>query len=276
MNKKNCLWKKITAILCVLVLSGCVTKYPIKYELIPPKVVVSNTKIPLNVQLARFSDVRPAEERTGLSRETPLFTSQGGQGYTIDKGFNGLVAEEISKMVVEHLRFSGVFDSISLASFASEEISDSMLDALHEKGVDAVILGELNHFYGYYQYHPGLYWLYGISLSFVSALLLNFFFPSGTIRYILCWPPGFALGNYLESLHKRDIRYSTQLSLKMIRTSNREALWEGVFNVSRQLYDKMPGLLSWMSKRYEVAVSSLREVVNNIVTNLVSAGIKIN
>lgn len=261
------------AVLFVLLLSGC-GGYAIKYELKEPDITISKSKSPLNVQLARFSDTRPQEEKSRTAR------SAKGQSdlsdYTYDDEFNGNVAEEVTKMVVEHLKYSKVFSGVAFASFASADASDSRLDSLRDKGVDALILGDLSHFYGYYDQKLGLQLLYGVPLGLASALLLNFSFASGTTEYTIFWyGPGLALGYYLESLHKRDIKYSTQLVLTMVSTSTRKVLWEGSFDVSQDLHDTMPGM-NTQGRKFEITIHSLRAAVNKIVESLSKSDIKTN
>jgi hypothetical protein len=263
----------VISILFVLLLSGCVG-YAIKYELKEPDVIVSKSKLSLSVQLAKFSDTRPQEEKSKDIR------SEKGQSdvndYTYDNEFSGNVVEEVSKMVVEHINYSKVFNRITLASFASADVSDSKLDALREKGVDVLILGDLNHFYGYYEQNIGMQLLYCIPLGVASGLLLNFSFTSGNTTYSYFWyGPGLVLGYYLESLDKRDIKYSTQLILKMVSTSTRKVLWEGTFDVSQKLYDKMPGI-STQNRKFEITINSLRDAVNKIVESLSKSDIKTN
>ncbi len=274
----------IIALFFVSILYGCSSQQvcAIRYDLVipagtvfnrtyVPTVTVSNKELPLNVQLARFSDTRPPEEKfiTARSGKSKLDLSF----YTFDDEFAGNVAEGISKMVVEHLNYSKVFkNNISIASFASDSISDSILDSLHISGIDALILGNINHFYGYLERDIGREIFYGTIGGLGTGFFLAYSFISGNYWYLLLEPFPSALALMAEGWHKRDIKYATELTTRIISTSTHKVLWEGSFKISDERRGTMSVLIA---SKYNCALFSLRDVVDKIVDSLSTSDIKL-
>ena len=258
----------VLAIFCIILFSGCGSgKYIIDYAPVEPFDKVSTIHHPLNVQLATFSDKRPLEEKlmTVRSKEVKSDSSD----YTYDAEIEGSVAEGISDIVVKHLDYSKVFRSVSHTSITSDSITDSRLDSLHERGVDALIVGDINHFYGYYPIKPGLLIL-GTAIALPCAILVPLLAINVSAWYWFLEPFPPILPMYLESLPSRNIKYATGLTARMISTSTHKLLWEGSCEESRQFYGKMPAPVIFPNK-YICATNSLRQAVNKMVVSLSNA-----
>lgn len=269
-------------ILTGMIFSACA--YPLKYKLNDRDIISAQNKVPLRVQVAGFTEKREPIERKKSARKKQGFKKTGD--YTYDKNFNGSVAQEISKMLVSHLDYSNVFSSITLSSYSSEKINAGVLAQLANQRVDAVLVGEIQHFYGFYENDTGRGLLYslglglgiGIPVTIATAEKKTTRFGSGeftevkinTLASSLGTSLGVSLGLYLDSLHKRNIEAHTRLAVKMIKTSNGEVLWEDTFNIQRKENIAMPGL-NTSKRKFELAINSLRDAVNEMVTSLSQA-----
>ncbi|RMD98686.1 MAG: hypothetical protein D6814_07040 [Calditrichaeota bacterium] len=89
------------------------------------------------------------------------------EDYTYDRGFKGQVNEAITAMLVKHLAYAKIFNSVTMGSFSSDQVTDEALNKLSKNGVDAVLAGELHHFYGFYDYH--IYKQFGYSLLLATV-----------------------------------------------------------------------------------------------------------
>lgn len=252
-------------IFCILSLAGC--GYQIRYALNQRDVVLSEKAIPLNVTVAQFSDTRDFLERNKDARKDNGDSDLAD--YTFDKEFRGEVAVEITKMLARHLNFSGAFDpEAQLASFSYDDLSDSILDSLQSTGVDAVFTGEISHFYGYYDRNIGRQFLYAVPLGVLSGMLLNLTTTSGNYQVTYYWyGPGLMLGYYLESLHKRQIDQRAEIHARLISTSSHQVLWQQNFDAFVSGKRNMPGV-NTEQRKYQIAVFSLRDAVNELVTSL--------
>ncbi len=255
----------MVVIFAVPFFGGC--GYAIRYNLNQREIVKSSSPAPLKVQVATFSDKRDGVEREKSARKAKGVPDAGD--YTYDKEFRGKVAEEMTKMLVNHLNYSNVFSSQATpAAFSSAQLSDALLDSLARKGFDAVLTGELANFYGYYDQNLGRALAYMLPLGVASGLLLNFSTTSGNTQTTFYWyGPGLVLGSYLESLHPRRIAKHVQFSARLISTKTHQPLWENRFDVAETAKRSMPGI-STEQRKYQVAVWSLREAVNQMVESL--------
>jgi len=233
-------------ILTGMIFSAC--SYPIKYKLNDRDIISAQNKVPLRVQVAGFTEQRELIERKKSARKKQAFKKTGD--YTYDKNFQGSVAQEISKMLVSHLDYSNVFSSITLSSYSSEKINAGVLAELANQRVDAVLVGEVQNFYGFYENDTGRGLLYslglglgiGIPVTIATAEKKTTRFGGGEITEVkinslassLSTSLGVSLGLYLDSLHKRNIEAHTRLVVKMIKTANGEVLWEDTFNIQRK------------------------------------------
>lgn len=262
----------VVMLLAVIVfLSGCA--YPLKYGLNQRDIIVSKAILPLKVQVAEFTDTRDPEERDKSARMQKEYTDLGD--YTYDRDFRGEIAKEISRMLVKHLNYSEIFKSVALGDYTSDEVSESKLDSLNLMGVDAVLLGGIKHFYGYYDRNIGREILYGLPFGIFTAycnLMIAEMVDSwtdiavGLIAYVSVVTGGVFLVEYLESLHKRDIEYRAELRAKLIDTSTHNILWEDKCKVFMKEHKSMP---SYKGKdKKTMAIVSLREAVNKMVESI--------
>ena len=275
-NLKN--YSMYALVITTLFLAGC--GYSIKYNLNQKDIFVSNSVKPLKVQIARFADNRDLTEKEISARKTTGGTDFGD--YTYDMQFQGDVAEGITNMLIKHLNYSKIFTTKStLAHFGSEQLSIDkqlsilILDSLANTGVDAVLTGEINHFYGYYDRNIGREFLYEIPLAILSGGI--FTWKETTSSLIMTtettyywYGPGLVLGGFLESLHKRSIKQHVQIKAKLISTSTYKPIWEDDFEIFSNEQKSMPGL-STVKRKFQITVWALRDAVNQMGKSLENA-----
>ncbi len=269
------------ALMCFAFLSSACS-YPIKYRLNEQTVVKANATLPMKVQVATFEDRRDETEREKGARKTRGDADAGD--YTYDREFTGDVSASISVMMVKHLDYSRVFESVSPCAYSSAQITNAVLDELAQNGVDAVLAGELQHFYGYYDNNPGkqmgLALLLGIGLSIPVALATTGESNSGvpttnSFAISLAASGGTYLGLYIESTSKRRIDRHLKFTARLISTTTHEVLWWDVVEVRKDEHAAMPGL-NTSKRKYQVAIRALREAVNDMVTKLEKAQFSIS
>jgi hypothetical protein len=282
LRKTNTIWLKSAIVIAGFILSAC--GYPLKYKLNETDIVLSKSKAPLKVEVAIFSDNREAIERQKFARKGSGYKDVGD--YTHDKDFKGEEATSITKMIVSHLKYAGAFSEVQLSRLHSGEISATVLDSLSRQAIDAVMAGEIKNFYGYYDSKVGKALLYSVGLGFAFGFPL---YMAGTSEETYTVPGplgttyqytetktnslpgtigttgGVLLGAYLESLHKRNIEWHTQLNARLISTSTQKVLWEDTIEIRQKAHIAMPGL---NSDKRKVAVNSLRDAVNRMVESL--------
>ncbi len=273
-------------------LGGC--GYPIKYRLNDAGIVRAQQALPLRVQVATFTDKREPQEHEKKARKAAGFSDVNDFSY--DNGFHGKEAEEITQVLVAHLSYSNAFTATQRGAFSSESISDSVLAALAAGGIEAVLVGEIENFYGYYDQNPGRQFLYGLGLGLAFGIPVylatgsseetsTFSTGIGTVRATetkfngipgsIATSIGASLGYYLESTHKRNIERHTKLSARLLNTSTRATLWQDTFEIHEKDFKAMPGL-NTETRKYEVTVAALREAVNRMVESLGKAEVSAN
>ncbi|MBN2199943.1 MAG: hypothetical protein JW747_08875 [Candidatus Aminicenantes bacterium] len=144
MNQKSLrVWIFLPAV--VFLASACAVD--INYKLNPQVAPKSPRPLPLRVQVFNFSDVRPASEREKEARKKEGFKDLGD--YTYDRIFRGEVAGEITRALVSHLEYAGVFEKVWQAPVSQGPPDEHELGLLAQRGVSTVMTGEVEHFYGY-------------------------------------------------------------------------------------------------------------------------------
>lgn len=253
-----------------VLLGGCATRtrvYRLQYSVKGPDIVQSDSVVSMKVQVARFYDIRDdIEQRISDRKES------GGRDlkdYTYDAGFGDKVAEQITRMVIRHLNQSKVFSPhVTLARITSEQLTDAMLENLAKEGVDAVVTGEIEHFYGYYDHKPARRFLYAFPLGMASMAITAVYTAAATgVAWVAVAYPGAYLGYYLESLHPRNIERHVLLKVQLISTKTHKPLWEDTFHVQSSERRSMPGFAT-RNRKYHVAVNSLRDATNEMVMSL--------
>jgi hypothetical protein len=244
---------------------GC--GYQINYVLNDEKILHAAKATPLKVRVAQMKDAREDIEKEASGRKNSGY--EDFTDYTYDKGFRGNVPGDITSMLVNHLNYSGVFNPPAMvSSIHSGDISDAALDSLGQSGFDALLVGEIRNFYGYYDQNIGRQMLYEIPLAVASGLLLNWSTTSGNYQVNYYWyGPGLVLGAYLESLHKRKIEQHIRLNVKLISTTTHQPAWEDNFEIYQSGKRAMPGL-NTANRKFELAVFSLRDAVNDMVKSI--------
>jgi len=252
--------------LSMILFTGCSYQQKISYPLNEKSEIVRAEKTtPLKVKVAAFSDNRDPVEKDKNERKQAGDPDAGD--FTYDNEFKGSVADEVTLMVIDHLNYSKAFKPpVTLADASSEYVSDSVLEKLNAEGVDGLLVGELQSFYGYYDQNIGRQLLYELPLAVASGLLLTWTTSDGMFETTYYWyGPGLVLGAYLETLHKRRIEQRTKLSLQLISTTTHAVVWQDTFEVYQADKRSMPG---FGARKYQVALNSLRDAVNDIVTSL--------
>ena len=145
-------YRLISLLTCFSISLIACGRHNIKYKLDTDHIVVPEAKIPLKALVSIFSDKRDLIERQKLERKKQGFADIGD--YTYDKNFSGEVDKGISKQIATHLSYAKIFSQVDLGSFRSEEITPAVLGKLAQDGIDAVLLGQINHFYGYFGVNP--------------------------------------------------------------------------------------------------------------------------
>lgn len=97
---------------------------------------------------------------------------------------------------------------------------------------------------------------------------------SGGSLLIFTTYPGAKLGEYLESLHRRQIEYHVRITARLTSTSTCEVLWKDSFDISFAGEKRIPGF-STGKRRFEVTVIALREASNKMVESLANTKILI-
>lgn len=270
-------WRKysltfLAATLCLLA-TGCTYKYPLKYKLNGRDIVKAQSSVHLKVQVAALADLRPSAEMNKDDRVKQGDRDAGD--YTYDNEFTPDMSRQISEMIIKHVNYSGIFDTpVSLAPYASNQISDTRLDELAKSGVDAVMTGEIQHFFGYYDRKLGRELLYGVPLGLASAAvtMVASAAATGGFLYVCTTAPGAYLGLYLESLHHRRIEKSCVLSVRLTSTKTYQPIWEDKLEVTSDERTSMPGATA-TKRKFQLATTALREAVNKMVEHMQKSGV---
>ncbi|MFH2056616.1 MAG: hypothetical protein ABIJ61_11705 [bacterium] len=267
--------------LLFIFLIGC--SHSINYNLTESQIAESTETAPISVGVIALIDARDSWERSKKKCKNEGMDDCGD--YTQDKDFGNHVAADISTMLVSHLEYSRAFENVSLLDAADETLGQDELQRWAGSGVDAVLTGRIEHFYGYYN---GGSKVLPVGLCLASAVAVGlmtieeetyeFSSPYGggggmstpkvnTVATTLGASAGWLAGAYLESLSARDNARQTRLSLALISTASGDTLWSGVASSEDLSKSAMPGL-NTDNRKYQLAVRSLREAINNLVEQM--------
>ncbi|MBW1804363.1 MAG: hypothetical protein JRJ85_26975, partial [Deltaproteobacteria bacterium] len=264
----------VVLLLSFLIFGGCA--YKINYSLRPSEIIRAQETAAIKVAVAGLDDRRNSIERQKSTREANGAEDAGD--YTYDKDFKGIVAGDVTRMLVSHLEYSECFREISALDKETSDLDRVVLDSLADEGVDAVMIGSLENFYGYYDRNQGSEILMqgGLGLAFGTLFAImttsretSEFGWGGEITEIKINPiaislgtsGGMMLGSYLESLKKRDTECHTRIAVKLLSTSTGEIVWEETGDASEFEHRAMPGLKN-SKRKHELAVSSLKDAIN--------------
>ncbi|MBF0593404.1 MAG: hypothetical protein HQL22_00395 [Candidatus Omnitrophica bacterium] len=125
--------------LAMLSLVGCASLAPVKYSLGGDLYKGSSSGKVLLVSVLK--DTRPEAEHTGQkSGNMPLYTGDGD--------FKPDVALQISQQLADHLKSSGLFNTVILQR-VNDDLDTEAMQKLSDQGIDYVLVGNINHFFGY-------------------------------------------------------------------------------------------------------------------------------
>lgn len=289
--------------LIIIFICGCGSEYVIRYGLDKENIKSVPQSYPIKVIVLPFKDAC-----TGINNP------QGDlEDYTHNIEFRGNVSEEITKMVTEHLCYSNIFSKIEYRPYLLKgnedlsktrykldffpEIDIEYLDNLFSSHIDAVLVGEIRQFYGYYQ-TSALGDILPATLGFGFGLPMLLYykdkkeeeqkeeqkkaldsgqpynpFPKGKYFDVDLWisagafPFGYYLGSIIESSIKREIECNTELSVKLVSTKSYKIIWEDNIAYKSKEYKALPGF-NTENRKFELALESLRKAVNLMVERL--------
>ncbi len=216
-----------------LFLLGC-SGAPISYSTKERRLYIPKETIPLKVAVANFPDLRPADERDRNQRKVPEGEDAGD--YSDDTDFKDKnIGAGLAKMTAKHLSEAGLFDSVTHVDL-DRKAAEAGVKGEAFKGYDAVLVGDVAHFWGYY--HKSLF---------------------RTIFFVPLGGSGYFLDNALATPVKGGAEFA---NVKLISTKNGEVLYQGTltsgFDESQAFtggrVDK--GLEAW-----RVAVNKMTEAI---------------
>jgi len=251
---------------------GCTRYYTLRYDMSDRNIVRPASTIPLRVQVATFTDARDPAERNKESRKEQ---EKGNlSDYTYDKLIKGDVAEAISDLVTTHLEAAGIFTTAVRSGVLSSEVTDEALKETSKLGFDAVLAGEVRHFYGFYDEKPLRSALLGASVGLAVGIPT---YASRSAEEIYSGQPylpghlattlGVNAGVFMESMMKRNVERHTTLALHLISTATGDVLWTDIVNIEEKERTSMPGINA-AQRKFQVAEASLRDAVNELTRRL--------
>jgi hypothetical protein len=260
------------------VVSGC--SYKINYRLSERDITTTDHQSSWSVAVATLEDRRDDSERSKKACKAKGFEDCGD--YSYDKEFGGKVAADITRMLTSHLEFSGIFREVTTLSDKKSPLEAARLKSLAANGTEAVLVGRIEHFYGYYDRTTGTTLipalLCGASTLAVGLATMeketdrfgSVEFSTPKMNYMassVAGSAGWMAGAYLESTSIRRIARRTRLRLALVSTADGDTVWTGVAESYQDEHTSMPGLNSEKRKN-QLAVTSLREATNDLVGQL--------
>jgi hypothetical protein len=269
--------------LSAILLYGC-GGYAIKYDFKKSDFINSDSARALQVVILPLDDMRPPEERLEQEREA-LDKPEAGN-YTCDEEFKGTVSEEISKMIAKHLKHSKVFSRVEFRSVPMANANEKFLDSLRAKGVDMILVGEIDHFYSYY-------WTDGMDLMIPATLELAIGVPlmvvginqhvdklktqslleTSSVEFdpmvdivpeIGCLVGGM-IGSVIVNSRTRPIEWHTEIAVKLVSTTNSNIVWEDTLSSYKNDRKVFSG---FGSNKFDLLMESLQDVTNQMVISI--------
>lgn len=220
--------KLVTAIFLVLCVSGCATTVKYSFD---NSLYRRNAPLNYCVLVDNFEDGRPAIERDGTVYKGKDVSC------TADKNFKPNVNTQISQMLVEHLNKAQLFNAVQF-----KDVDDNLyqapdeMDKLSKQGIDLVITGNINHFYGYMSNPAAVAYLFGLAGAF-AEMAAN------------------------PKTVGADVEYG---NIKIIDVKNKKVLWEG--DVKYNFEDKV----TFYDSPVAYALRGLKSVNEKLVLTLES------
>jgi hypothetical protein len=205
-------------------------------------VLKAEKRLPITIGVVMFSDSRPDEEVSSkIRKETCKFGTPSyftSDGYSTEK----TLTRSLSYQIYKDLQIADIFKNVEfLKECSTEEIIKNGIPNRLINNVDAILVGNIKHFYGYSEAPQ----------------------PNGS-GY-----PGL-MGYMLVEAMKERVEYSyegySQLTdVKLIDTSNLRVLWEG--NVDQNIKSESAVDKNPLTKT-QVASRSFHGAINKLVKEL--------
>ncbi|UCD15016.1 MAG: hypothetical protein JSV34_04645 [Candidatus Omnitrophota bacterium] len=158
----------------VLILTGCASTIRYAFN---KGLYVSDKPLPYKVVVDVFEDIRPSEERDGTMYK------HGVSLYTRDRSFKADIDKQISQMLVEHLEKAKVFNEVRVRDVNDNlEVDIEEMEKLEQEGIDFVITGNLEHFYGFQSGVSGVAYAFG-ALGVLTEAIVNPKRVGGNVEY---------------------------------------------------------------------------------------------
>lgn len=191
-------WLSLGLLLAVVLVVGC-SAAPLTYSTKERRLYMPQETIPYKVAVVNFPDVRPVEEKDRSKRQVSNDESAGD--YSDDTDFkNPDIGHGLAFMTARHLNEAGLFDSATHVNI-DRKTAESNPRCEELKGYDAVLVGDVKHFWGYYH---------------KSIFRRIFFLPLGG--------SGYFIDNAIGTPVKGGAEFS---NVKLISTKNGEVLYQG-------------------------------------------------
>lgn len=176
----------------------------IVYKLTDDDITKGYSTASLRVAVAELTEARPAVEKAKRLRSEQ--GQEHARDYTDDSSWrvpeSSSVTAAVSEMVVEHLRSSEVFAGVAGVPLASSECDSGRVRSFAARGVDAILCGELEHFYGLAEDHEG------------KAILITI--------------GGLGIGGLAYLAVPQPVTARTRMSLRLVSTEDSRTIWSGV------------------------------------------------
>lgn len=213
----------VTCILVfILFVSGCASN--IVYE-VDKDMYASVKRMNYNVVIDVFEDKRPEEEHSGIwmdkeGKEQKVFD------YTADKNFNNNVAKQITEMLATHIKEANLFDKVELRDIDKQKD----IETLNKEGRDIVIVGDLEHFYGFQN-------------------------KSSSILGVLLGPISVAI----EMANKKNVGGYVSFNIKVLDAKRNKVVWQGTIE------DKFEEKDAFFKGPVAYALRSLKQANNRFI-----------
>lgn len=184
-----------------LFLLGCGSS-PIRYSTKERRLFIPKESIAMRVAVANFPDARPDEEKDRSKRKVAEGESAGD--FSDDTDFaDKNFGRGLARMTAIHLNESGLFNTVQHVDI-DRNAAEADPKGAALKGYDAVLVGDVNHFWGYLH---------------KSIFRTIFFLPLGGSGY------------FIDHALKTPVKGAAEFgNVKLISTKTGEILYQGTVN----------------------------------------------
>ncbi|MCX6639115.1 MAG: hypothetical protein NTW14_01365 [bacterium] len=236
----------ITTLYLISSLVGCTPGVKIRYTVDKADQIAPSRKPQGRIQVAIIEDRRETLEQYKKARKDCGFKDLGD--YTYNKDFSGDLTTALTKYLVDYLQSTKLYESVQISPYKSNQVPSSWLDTLAERNIDALLVGQLNHFYTYYDTKTGREIALGVPLVVTGWWLgykagekkeesriheplfgVDLVIVKETHNPVLTLMGTFAgeiLASLLEGSFPRDIETHMQIDLNLISTKTHEIIWK--------------------------------------------------